>query len=41
LQPKIMYVSYNKMQIDLWDRLEYKVSEKITDSRIDMINELI
>lgn len=40
LPPKLTYRSYNKMQIDLWDKLEYKVVEKVIDSRLDTVSDL-
>lgn len=40
LAPKLTYRSYNKMQIDLWEQLEYKVIERVIDSRIDTVIDL-
>lgn len=40
LPPKLTYRSYNNMQVDLWDKLEYKAVERISDTRIDTVANL-
>ena len=40
LPPKLTYRSYNNMQIDLWDKLEYKVAERVIDTKLDTVRDL-